>query len=92
MQQLRIIMEANENGLLTAANTNVYLDDERIGLIQDIKIHADVFKSSPQVEITFPIILPDNHPLNDQVAYYTGALSVFPNVLVMVKANEDIRP
>jgi hypothetical protein len=42
----------------TARNTIVYIDNQPIGLIQDIKFHASVNSPIPELEIVFPDLTP----------------------------------
>jgi hypothetical protein len=42
----------------TAHETVVYVDDQPIGLIQDIKFHANVDDTATEIEIIFPNMFP----------------------------------
>lgn len=77
-------MLLNEDGKIM---TNISLDDEQIGLVQDIKFHASVNDVIPNLEITFPDLRPyKTHPqLINRVEAYKKLLSDIPGVKIHLK-------
>ena len=72
--QIKITMEYETEDMdtdgspLTCGKVWVALDDENIGLIQDLKLHACAGDSIPQLEIVFPDVL-------DPSIQYKGSFS-----------------
>lgn len=75
MKEFKVIVGAD------AVNTHIYVDDEPIGLIQDIKFHVGV-SASPLVEIVFPDLRPFNSAAAQKVADQVELLKDLPQVKV----------
>jgi hypothetical protein len=92
VNQLKIIMDAANDGTILNTKSLVYVDDEVIGYIQDVKIHLNAKSTMPFIEITFPDFhSPDVDPLylNDSLSKnvdkYILKLKQFPNVKIMLQ-------
>ena len=73
----------------TNANTIVLLNNQQLGLIQDIKVNVSVDSPSPEVEITFPNIFSfadTNKELVELLKNQLDLLKSVPNVKVNLKA------
>lgn len=53
VDELRIVMKRNADGQVESHNTVIYINNEPIGCIQNIKIDIGV-NSIPKIEVTFP--------------------------------------
>lgn len=72
----------------SAANTFVLVDNQPIGLIQDIKIHVGVNSTQPEVEIVFPNLLPfaqTNKSMVDILEHQLKLLKELPQVKVTLQ-------
>ena len=86
-KELKIVIGTNIH------ETLVYLNDEPIGLIQDIKIHANCGQPYPTVEIVFPNLFDleidptyyHHSPLLKQLAQHLWDLSDVPNLKITLK-------
>lgn len=86
-KELKIVVGPN------SYKTMVYLNDEPIGLIQDIKIHVSCNDPFPQVEIVFPNLFAldigqnyyQSSPLPKQLAQKLWDLSEVPNLKVTLQ-------
>ena len=52
--EIKIIMKYSDDNPINAANTLVYVDDEVIGCIQNIKLNVNAYNKIPELEVTFP--------------------------------------
>ena len=68
-QELRIIAQLDPNGVILTKDVLVYINDEPVGALQDIKFHASVDKSTCDLEVTFP----DLHSHKIHRSYHDGA-------------------
>jgi hypothetical protein len=75
----------------TTGTTKIFVGDRQIGLIQDIKIHASVDNSLPEVEIVFPdlfslqVDMDYNSSLIEGLKQSMDLLSEFPHVKVTLE-------
>jgi len=72
----------------STANTLVLVDNQPIGLIQEIKIHAGVHQHSPEVEIVFPNLRPfasSNKSIVDELEKTLKLLAELPQVKVTLQ-------
>ena len=83
--ELKVILGA------TSAETLVLIDDQPIGLIQDIKFHVSVENPTPQIEIVFPNLMPfrnTNRQMVEQLELHLEELKKLPHVKVTL---EDLK-
>lgn len=59
-REIKIIIDASENGILVPHKVLVYVNDEAIGCLQDITFHANVNEPSCSLEVTFPNLRSNN--------------------------------
>ena len=86
-KELKIVIGSN------TYETLVYLNDEPIGMIQDIKIHVNCNEIHPTIEIVFPNLfgmeISDTYyrasSIPKQLAQHMWDLSDIPNVKVTLK-------
>jgi len=86
-KEIKIIMSLDEDGKIISAKTNISIDDERIALIQDIKLHVSVNDIIPNLEITFPDLRPykTHSQLINKVEAYKELLDDIPGVKIHLK-------
>jgi len=81
--ELKIIIGA------TPSDCNIYIDDEQIGIIQNIKVELNVADLFPKIEITFPDLFDEKHStledLTKKLACTIEKLKDIPNVTVKLK-------
>ena len=82
--QLKIIMGSSPT------NTLVYIDDEPVGLIQNIKVEVSVDNPFPNIEITFPNLFDKHYQsinggLTKDLAYHIERLEKIPGVTIKLK-------
>lgn len=53
-EEIKIIAKLDPNGVILTSNIIVYLDDEPVGALQDIKFHASSDNLVANLELTFP--------------------------------------
>jgi hypothetical protein len=86
-KEFKIVMTAiyddeTDESVITSYNTIIYLDDKPMGLVQDIKIHANARNQFPTIDITYPednILCPS---FNKDIAQYKKALENIPNITI----------
>ena len=79
----------------TINDVNIYVDNQRIGMIQDIKVHAGVHQQKPEIEIVFPDLRPFRNTNKDTVEALEKTLDLFkdmPNVKVTIAPVKIGRP
>jgi hypothetical protein len=72
----------------TVHDTRVLVDDEPIGLIQDIKFEANVEHTTPLIQITFPDFRQHretNASMAKTLDHYLDMLKEFPYVQVVLR-------
>lgn len=80
--ELKIILGA------TPAQTLVLIDDEPVGLIQEIKFHVKVDSDDTDIEIVFPNFLKHkdtNSTFATQLEHTLELLKEFPHIRVLLK-------
>jgi hypothetical protein len=91
--EFKIIMKLKEGELSPTSSVIVYLDNQPVGLIQNIKFEADTDSPIPKLEITFPNLESDkidqsyrkSSNLLDTLKYYRELFSKLPSVTVLMK-------
>lgn len=67
---------------MTVGETRVFVDDKQVGLIQDIKIHANVTQTLPIVDIVFPDLREYDTPAATMLKEQIELLKGMPNVRI----------
>lgn len=88
-KELKIVMAGP-----SSSDTQVYLDGDRVGLIQEIRFYASTENLSPKVEIVFPNLFSwevsatyyKTSDLPSQLASTIASLSEVPNVKITLKS------
>lgn len=62
--EIKIIIDASDNGILVPHKVIVYVNDEAIGCLQDITFHASVNEPTCSLDVTFPNLKSNDIPLN----------------------------
>ncbi len=79
----------------TTHDTLVLVDNQPIGLIQDIKFHASVDSVTPEIEIVFPNLMPfraTNETMVKNLEEHLELLKELPHVKVTLKDIEFEKP
>ena len=86
-KEIKIIISLDEDGKITSTKTNIIVDDERIGLVQDIKFHASAIDVISNLEITFPNLRPHitHSKLINKIEAYKKLLGDIPGVKIHLK-------
>jgi hypothetical protein len=90
-KEIKIIMSLDEGGKIISAKTNIMVDDEQIGLVQDIKFHASVNDVISNLEITFPDLCPykTHSKLINRIEAYKELLGNISGVKIHLKKISD---
>ena len=57
--EFKIVLKMEDGKPLASHKVTIYLDDEPVGMVQDIKFHAAAGESLPSLDITFPNLRSD---------------------------------
>ena len=90
--EFKIIVKLKEGELSPTSSVTVYLDNQPVGLIQNLKFEADTDSDVPKLEITFPNLESDKidqsfkekSNLLDTLKFYKGMFSRLPSVTVLM--------
>ena len=92
--ELKIIMNTADDGTILNTKSLLYVNDEVIGCIQDLKIHLSVKSALPLIEVTFPNFhdpevdqsyINQVNGLSKDVDLYINILKKFPNVKIRLQ-------
>lgn len=84
--EFKIVLEYNDSeDNLLHTGIRVYIDDEIIGCIQDLKLSVNTEDFVPKIEITFPDLSNINSIFKKDIAYRTNNLKAIPIIDVKMK-------
>jgi len=74
----------------TTVDTKVYIDERPIGLIQDIKFHANASNSTTELELVFPNLIPFKNTNKQTVEHLELILDLLKNLPHVKVALQDV--
>jgi hypothetical protein len=92
--EFKIIMKVHEGQPAKTSNVMVYLDNQPVGLIQNIKFEANSESLMPTLELTFPNLESDkvdqsykksSNNLIGTLKHYKELFTNFPSIKVILK-------
>jgi len=92
MTALKLVCELSDQGLITSPKTVLYLDDEPIGVIQEINFNIKADDHVGHMEITFPDLHSEkidatyaNSSFVKEVDARIEQLKAFPGIIIKLK-------